>query len=283
MTRRELLSIAKPIPMKSWEVQAILKDQKSSIRRVIKPQPNDLYFRENALMPVEKVYCDQGWYGRELKAPYDPGDFLYVKESFCIIGTDGTHHKYGYKADGINYGTPWSPSIHMPKEAARIFLQIKDVRVEKLQEISTEQMIAEGISHDVLASYYCSIQTGKDSEKNKYIYPLIPYIDLWNSAFKPKDRAKYGWEANPWVLVVEFEKAETIEYEKVDGKKTTSKIAQLLRDYYDIYKSLPNGRDDYRTQEILLIAAETIEELSEKVTRQNMEPIVEVKPVKHVK
>lgn len=82
----------------------------------------------------------------------------------------------------------WRPSIHMPKEAARIFLQVKDVRVERLQDINLDppgpknQVIQEGLHY------------------------LCDFIAVWNRAIKPEERNRYGWYANPWVWVIEFER-----------------------------------------------------------------------------
>ena len=197
MTRKEILKVSKSILFNTEMVRAILDGRKTVTRRVIKPQPNDLYFQENALMPVEKVYCDQGWYGRELKAPYKPGDYLYVQETYGTYSkTYGTTPNLYYKADGdAPENIKWKPSIHMPKEAARIFLQVKDVKVERLCEISGEDLLKEGIDKKTLFDGPVSKAFNK-------------FIDIWNSTIKPEDLDKYGWHANPWVWVIEFERTE---------------------------------------------------------------------------
>jgi hypothetical protein len=141
-------------------------------------------------------------------APYQTGDILYVRETFCdrwlpdglLQGAD----RYGYKADGImDYGywgndkqckcNVWIPSIHMPKEAARIFLKITDVRVERLQDITEKQAIKEGC-----ISF---------SEKSG-IFDLTArhaFINVWNSTTKDDSQK---WDANPWVFAYEFERCE---------------------------------------------------------------------------
>ena len=90
-----------------------------------------------------------------------------------------------YRAD---YPEPqrlvWRPSIHMPKEAARIWLRVTDMRVERLQDIDDDSVVAEGLNIG------------------------DPFDELWDSTIKPTDRERYGWSANPWVWVIEFERCE---------------------------------------------------------------------------
>ncbi len=89
---------------------------------------------------------------------------------------------------------PWRPSIHMPREAARIFLRVTDVRVERLQNITDEQAEKEDF---------------KD-----YTSTALGFAELWDSTIKPKDRALYGWAANQWVWVIEFERISKEEAER---------------------------------------------------------------------
>mgnify|MGYP000111121112 CR=1 FL=1 len=89
----------------------------------------------------------------------------------------------------------WKPSIHMPKEAARIFLRVTSVRAERLQEITAEQATREGIKPDFPP------------------YQIDEFIDIWNSTIKKSDVGRYSWIANPWVWVIEFERCEKpVEY-----------------------------------------------------------------------
>ena len=124
------------------------------------------------------------------KAPYQPGDILYVRESFV----QAARHIFWYKADDKEFLSKcknWKPSIHMPKEAARIWLKVTDVRVERLQNITEVGAINEGCIDDI------EYAKGKSAKSH--------FIDLWNSTIRKSDLNKYGWSANPWVWVIEFE------------------------------------------------------------------------------
>lgn len=137
------------------------------------------------------------------KPPYYPGDILYVRETWHkytkrIGKGDGCRLQefYGYKASILNSEDAeesWKPAIHMPKEAARIWLKVKDVRVERLQEMSGEDLIKEGI--DLFQSDYVRVAFNE-------------FENLWDSTIKKYDLNRYGWDANPWVWVIEFERCE---------------------------------------------------------------------------
>ena len=89
----------------------------------------------------------------------------------------------------------WHPSIHMPKEAARIWLKVTDVRVERLQDITSEQICKEGV--EVEEPHVLN------GEEKRYAFS-----SLWNSTIKKSDLDRYGWDASPWVWVIEFERCE---------------------------------------------------------------------------
>ena len=158
------------------------------------------------------VYADE--YGEKFfRLPHQQGDILYVRETWYYEShmedrTEGEpnlpsgrySNRYVYKADcptyPVNIGVGehgWRPSIHMPKEAARIWLKVTDVRAERLQEISGAELIKEGI--DLYQSNY--IKAAFDEFKM-----------LWNSTIKKSDIDRYSWQANPWVWVIEFERCE---------------------------------------------------------------------------
>lgn len=185
----------KPILFNTDMVRAILEDRKTETRRVVKPQPE-----KGAHSPYE---CVGGRFAfrigeractNQYNPPYHLGDILYVRETWNrLLG------EWIYKADqkpGFKNPGKWRPSIHMPHEAARIFLRVTDVRVERLQEIKNEQAQAEGVKGWMVA-------TDRDWDKNPNY--ILAFRHAWNSTIKPADRDLYGWEANPWVWVIEFE------------------------------------------------------------------------------
>lgn len=188
----------KPILFNTEMVRAILDGRKTCTRRIVKDGiPDDAMWGYTAFTPkgyisCRGVYADgygEGFY----KLPYQPGDILYVRETWSEW-TDG----YLYKAwnspfpqAGESPVMKWHPSIHMPKEAARIWLKVTGVRVERLQEISGEDLTKEGI--DLFRSNY--VRVAFDEFKN-----------IWNSTIKKSDLDRYGWDANPYVFAIEFVK-----------------------------------------------------------------------------
>nr|DAE61349.1 MAG TPA: hypothetical protein [Caudoviricetes sp.] len=179
----------KPILFNTEMVRAILDGRKSCTRRLVKPEPQG-YF-EVSEEPLY-VYDTDGKQGK-ITPPYQPGDILYVRETWSEW-TDG----YLYKAwnspfpqAGESPVMKWHPSIHMPKEAARIWLKVTDVTVERLQEIPGEDLIKEGI--DLFQSNYVRVAFDE-------------FTNIWNSTIKKSDLNCYGWDANPWVWVIEFER-----------------------------------------------------------------------------
>ena len=150
------------------------------------------------------------------------GDCLYVKETWHVSSVRGENGIYTwtcqYKSDmsereihtsdfekysafGRKYfdRSGWIPSIFLPKEAARIFLRVKNVRTERLQEITEDGAMADGC-HGIFVGDGSSIGSGWEKA------PIDEFAALWDSTIKPKDRDKYGWNADPWVWVIEFER-----------------------------------------------------------------------------
>lgn len=184
----------KPILFNTEMVRAILEGRKTVTRRVVKPQPAGDGSAPEPLK-TRPGYWNSWGDDNVYRPPYQPGDILWVRETWQTKRGGG----YLYKADTIgsfdlfmtpegrvvNY-IPWRPSIHMPREAARIFLRVTGVRVERLQDISYADVIAEGIP-------------AGHAENTKF-------MALWDGTMKREDRNRYGWDVNPWVWVFDFER-----------------------------------------------------------------------------
>lgn len=196
-----------PILFKTEMVQALLAGRKTCTRRVIKLPDNmtgrPVGYSGDSSNPLGFFYI-----GGIKRPPYQPGDILYVRETWGKGYEEGT---YIYKADDKLADLPtfkdstkliYHPSIHMPKEAARIWLKVTDVRVERLQEITEAEAILEG-AIDNRAFIH-----SPDNEYDHIHTAREHFIDIWNSTIKKSDTDKYGWNANPWVWVIEFERCE---------------------------------------------------------------------------
>lgn len=194
----------KPVLFNTEMVRAILDGRKTVTRRVIKPQP------EGRPVPMTKSGCWPGYFAiqgtaKVVRLPFLPGDVLWVRETWA---KDPFGDGYIYPTEFPGAGQKWHPSIHMPREAARIFLRVKDVRVERLQEITEDGAKAEG----AVKSYpYTDPETGKTAfmldEKGTY---RSGFSQIWDSTV-PKHpnkfrRYPYYWTDNPWVWVIEFER-----------------------------------------------------------------------------
>ena len=197
----------KPILFNTDMVRAILAGQKTQTRRLMKPQPTKPRWNN-----IGWLGWDDG-HGRRMKSPCEAGDVLWVRETWSITDKCGLYPNwpsngihYMYKADDPDCSAAkearWYPSIHMPKEAARIFLLVRCVWVECLREISVENCAAEGIWDD----YKASSEKYHENLK-KAAYPKV-FSELWDSTIKKDDLPEYGWNANPWVWAIEFERCE---------------------------------------------------------------------------
>lgn len=225
----------KPILFNAEMVRAILNGRKTCTRRIVKGYiPPDGEFGYTAFTPQNAISCRGTFetsyprYGEKFfKLPYQKGDVLYVRETWgwcpcwdCGLDTtpDGCknpviydfkkkeHGCYMYRAScedsKYSLADTWHPSIHMPKEAARIFLKVTDVRVERLQEITVDDCHREGIN---IAT---SSVTDGETLKRNHNFSLEKFETLWDSTIKKSELNVYGWDANPWVWVVEFERCE---------------------------------------------------------------------------
>ena len=198
----------KPILFNTEMVRAILEGRKSCTRRLVKPEPQG-YFEVNE-EPLY-IYDTDGNQGK-ITSPYQPGDILYVRETWKKT-PNGYFYYEDWQRDDIADVTKWKPSIHMPKEAARIWLKVTDVRVERLQEITEEQACVEGTDPWDEACYENNgwHPTFSDPDSGGDPNMIDGFHKLWNSTIKKSDIDRYGWDANPWVWVIEFERCENPE------------------------------------------------------------------------
>lgn len=188
----------KPILFNSDMVRAILEGRKTVTRRVIKDKDIiNAWDCESDGTPI--AFIDQATgdsHAPTFPCQYQPGNILYVRETWNkvkLASESDWHYEYMASCENPAYFSngfmaEWRPSIHMPKEAARLFLRVTDVRVERLQEIHVYEMEKEGLR----ASWGEGI--------------IGAWKDTWNSTIKPADLPLYGWDANPWVWVIEFER-----------------------------------------------------------------------------
>lgn len=200
----------RPILFNTDMVRVILDGRKTATRRVIKfpqnkftgklPEPDNVSPYYNTIRSREVSFEEKPFYCFEVRTPFRPGSILYVRETvwqktahsldvngetrLCFL-PDFRYCATDAKPEaGWNHSWTKRPSIHMPKEAARIWLKVTDVRVERLQDIDDNAIVSEGL------------EIGCDFE------------NIWNATIKKSDLPRYGWDANPWVWVIEFERCE---------------------------------------------------------------------------
>lgn len=181
-------------------VQAILAGRKTQTRRIVKPQPSS-GIRKSVFV---KSGLEDG-HGREIKPRYQPSDILWVRETWATVSSGIIEYKATYiepytgstEIDHIGKKITWRPSIFMPREAARIFLKVTNVRVERLHEITEDDARAEGVKpiRSALGQIYV-----QDDHSIGY---RLAFEELWNEI---NAKRGYGWDTNPWVWVIEFEK-----------------------------------------------------------------------------
>lgn len=223
----------KPILFNTDMVQAILNGRKTVTRRLVKHDVdailNSPYHKEHPEVEDKQIIS------KLCMTPYQPGDILYVRETWgiCNLNDDENIAYIVYKAseneedegyrevrlpndkfekmyDSMAENSPdWRPSIHMPKEAARIWLKVKNVRVERLKDMTDKDALKEGAQgvkcdHAGLGAYGCT-----DCMNTGWLEPpILEFMGIWNSTIKKSDIDRYGWDASPWVWVIEFERCE---------------------------------------------------------------------------
>lgn len=183
-----------PILFSTPMVQAILEGRKSQTRRVVKDKMLQNATPEDDLefLLLTIIY------------KYKVGDLLWVRETFRPIEQEVGSPRFEYKAtEAINLTDKWKPSIFMPKEACRIFLKVKTIRIERLQEISEEDAIAEGV--EKIADYGSTGYRLYTEPEASYsdIDAVYSFESLWHSI-----NGIDSWNKNPYVFVYEFEKIE---------------------------------------------------------------------------
>ena len=192
-----------PILFSGPMVRAILKGRKTQTRRVIQPKPDHFHtFQPGIWLPQigdKEIKCSYG----------EPGDRLWVREAWLQDGGI-----YLYRADfglGVladSWNGYWKPSIHMPKEAARIWLKAMNVRVERLQDITPKDAENEGVGNLFYEDIgYSEKNYGTEVDK-EYGIAREQFVWLWESTIKKSELDRYGWKANPWVWVIEFERCD---------------------------------------------------------------------------
>ncbi|MDM0478422.1 hypothetical protein QTH27_11580 [Clostridium perfringens] len=214
----------KPILFNTAMVRAILDGEKTCTRRIIKKEIPEGYEPLGfVLYPTDEtefgnlVFGGKGANVYYAKPPYKVGDILYVRETWANTWTPDGDVGFVYKANGEPKDFPywgnakqgkhevWIPSIHMPKEASRIFLKVKSVRAERLKDITDEGCYQEGISGTSFYDEAEHIQIagiGLNDSLERTAFSL-----LWNSTVREE---KYSWEGNPWVWIIGFKRIESV-------------------------------------------------------------------------
>ena len=224
----------RPILFSGPMVRAIREGRKTQTRRIIKPQPSETHWD---IIPGYKLLvngphnlsCGRlGWRFQHCipqnpvgdkptwaVCPYgQPGDRLWVRETFRLFNSIDECSCYDNCSCASKNGRPiyrvdcdtddkWTPSIHMPRWASRITLEIVSVRVERLQDISEDDAKAEGIhqiAHGRSGYYYSAFN--KEPDPKNWCHPDSAYKELWDSI-----NGHGSWNLNPWVWVIEFKEA----------------------------------------------------------------------------
>lgn len=203
-------------------VKAIMDERKTVTRRLIMPHnrrkaKEQVYTQGNGLWidsstdngdkeghikdySISSCWMSYSWYF-EKYADYKPGDILYVREKWCRNTKIEEYYYAANRKRGVDapYGLKWHPSIHMPKEAARIWLMVKNVRPERLCNMKLDDFLSEGV--------YIHPEAFNDPE-NAYMQARNEFIAIWDATIPKGQQNLYGWTANPWVWAIEFEQCE---------------------------------------------------------------------------
>lgn len=221
-------AVFRPILFSTPMVQAILEGRKTQTRRIIKSKHESGLFqvcknldgKVTEITSLDWDECPKNDCTNDIKPLANIGDILWVRETFAkmfdiheeLVGKDKEDMGYWYKTDGelseasfYIEGYKWKPSIFMPKEACRIFLEVTDVRVERLQHISLDDARAEGVEivtdwtkENALYQYRNYLKSN-----SSFLDSQLSFKSLWQSINREK-----SWEENPFVFVYDFKRVE---------------------------------------------------------------------------
>ena len=193
----------RPILFNTDMVRAILSGSKTVTRRICRDANKLTVPLSDTIDHNARTYTVEGinedgitQYLAERRMPYAAGDILWVRETWAKVAPD----IYAYKADNDWQVPRWHPSIHMPKEAARLFLRVTDVRLERLREMKPCDIQREGCPYR-----YAGFNQEESPDYEGWMR------DVWNRTIAPQESGRYGWDANPWVWVIEFERTDAEE------------------------------------------------------------------------
>ena len=191
----------RPILFSTPMVQALLDGRKTMTRRIVKGKTEHFACIENSddgtAVPYVRGAGAKLWPEPPIKCPYGKvGDVLWVREKWAYMNNTYDNKPMGYYHSTDIYCGKWKPSIHMPKKACRLWLEITAIRVEPLQTIMPWETVQEGIE-------------GYDGSWKDYLtggrqtYRTNSFISLWKSI-----NGEHSWNENPWVWVIEFKRVD---------------------------------------------------------------------------
>lgn len=203
----------RPVPFLDHDVRSAHDGSKTQFRRIVKPR-HDWFVDQSGEFrwPYYESYVTGDSEAVPVLCPYgEVGDTLWVREAWNVSGMSfgfkpkdaalfASKDAWKYRATDTGWQHGWRPSIHMPREAARIFLRVTDIRVQRLQEISEEDAIAEGCQGSYTPSYISFGEVvGPYGEM-----PCDQFRQLWSDVY-----GSNSWDANPWVWAITFERIKT--------------------------------------------------------------------------
>lgn len=221
----------KPILFNSPMIRAVLDGRKTQTRCIFHPPAPDTATCDISVQVATGEY----------RSKYAPGDRLWVREMWGTDAPDLDTCRRGVESDGMSYGPYYAadadwfdnktvrmrPSIHMPRWASRLTLTITDVRIERVQDISEADAMAEGLAKrakDSVPTWKYGLpdrdgMPGTDDDGWQWqdwcVDPRNAFGKFWNSLNEARG---YGWSANPWVVALTF----TAERRNIDAEATNA-------------------------------------------------------------